>query len=83
MKLHLICSTNRIPVCYELTAASVADVRLVGELLVEAEFEEDLMARKLLADLAYRSEPLRGELAEVGIALVTERSQQGVANVSR
>src|SRR5215210_6596348 len=36
VKLHLICSTNRVPISYELTAANVAEVRLVGELLAEA-----------------------------------------------
>ncbi|MGB3682968.1 MAG: transposase [Rubrobacteraceae bacterium] len=76
VKLHLICSTNRIPISYELTAANVADIHLVGELLGEAEFGED-PARKLLGDLAYRSEPLGDELAEAGIALITKRSQQG------
>lgn len=75
VKLHLICATNRVPICYELTAANVAEVRLVGELLGEAGLGEDL-ARKLLGDLAYRSEQLEEELAEAGIALVTERSAQ-------
>lgn len=75
VKLHLLCSTNRVPISYELTAANVAEVRLVGELLGEAGLGEAL-ARKLLGDLAYRSEELRDELAEVGVALVTERSRQ-------
>ena len=75
VKLHLLCSTNRVPISYELTAANVAEVRLVGELLGEAGLGEAL-ARKLLGDLAYRSEELRDELAEVGVALVTERSGQ-------
>jgi hypothetical protein len=35
VKLHLICATNRVPVSYEMTAANVAEVRLVGELLAE------------------------------------------------
>lgn len=76
VKLHLICTTNRVPISYELTAANVAEVRLVGELLGEARLGEDYLARELLGDLAYRSEQLRNELAEVGIALVTERSGQ-------
>ena len=76
VKLHLLCSTNRVPISYELTAANVAEIRLVGELLGEAGLGEDL-ARRLLGDLAYRSEEeLEDELAEVGIALVTERSGQ-------
>ena len=33
VKLHLLCATNRVPLSYELTAANVAEVRLVGELL--------------------------------------------------
>ncbi len=76
VKLHMLCSTNRIPVSYELTAANVAEVRLVGELLGEAGLEEDL-ARRLFGDLAYRSEQLADELAEVGVSLATERSRQG------
>jgi hypothetical protein len=75
VKLHLICATNRVPISYELTAANVAEVRLVGELLGQAELREDL-ARRLLGDLAYRSEQLEDELAEIGIVLVTERSGQ-------
>ena len=35
------------------------------------------MARKLLGDLAYRSEALEETLAEAGVLLVTERSRQG------
>ncbi len=76
VKLHLLCSTNRVPVSYELTAANVAEIRLVGELLGEAGIGEDL-ARRLLGDLAYRGEKLGDELAEVGVSLVTERSRQG------
>jgi len=36
VKLHLVCSTNRVPLSYELTAANVADVLLVRELLAGA-----------------------------------------------
>jgi hypothetical protein len=77
VKLHLLCSTNRVPLCYELTAANVAEVRLTQELLETAGLEEDL-ARRLFGDLAYRSEALEEILAESGILLVTERSRQGV-----
>lgn len=42
MKLHVLCSTNRVPVSYELTAANVAEVRLIGELLGGARLGEDL-----------------------------------------
>ena len=40
MKLHLLCSINRVPLSYELTAANVADVLLVRELLAGAGFGE-------------------------------------------
>jgi hypothetical protein len=76
VKLHLLCSTNRVPLCYELTAANVAEVRLTEELLDTAGLEEDL-ARRFFGDLAYRSEALEEILAEDGILLVTERSRQG------
>ena len=76
-KLHLICSTNRVPISYELTAANVAEVKLTEELLDGA----DLLlggevARRLLGDLAYRSGALEDALAQTGILLVTERSRQ-------
>jgi len=76
VKLHLLCATNRVPVCYELTAANVAEVRLTGELIDGANLG-DGVARKLLGDLAYRSEALEETLAEAGVLLVTERSRQG------
>ena len=47
----------------------------MGELLGEAGLGKDL-ARRLFGDLAYRSEKLEQELAEVGVDLVTERSGQ-------
>ena len=73
VKLHVLCATNRVPISYELTAANIAEVRLTKELLEEAKLEEEV-ARKLLADLAYRSEDLEEELAELGIALVTSEA---------
>ena len=76
VKLHLLCSTNRVPLCYELTAADIAEVRLTEELLETAGLEEDL-ARRLFGDLAYQSKALEEILAESGILLVTERSRQG------
>ena len=76
VKLHLLCATNRVPVCYELTAANIAEVRLTGELIDGANLG-DAVARKLLGDLAYRSEALEETLAEAGVLLVTERSRQG------
>ena len=75
VKLHLLCSTHRIPISYELTAANVADVRLTEELLNEAALG-DGAARTLLGDLAYRSEDLREALAVVSILLATERAER-------
>ena len=51
VKLHLICSTNRVPVSYELTPANTADLSLSEELLAEADLGGEV-ARKLLGDLA-------------------------------
>ena len=75
VKLHLICATNRVPISYELSPANVADVCLTEELLAQAKLGEEV-ARKLLGDLAYRSQDLEEELAELGIMLV---STQGSA----
>jgi hypothetical protein len=75
VKLHLLCSTNRVPLSYELTAANVAEVKLAEELLETAQLGKDLAGR-LFGDLAYRSEALECALAETGILLVTERSRQ-------
>ena len=36
VKLHLLCATNRVPICYELTSANVADISLTEELVAEA-----------------------------------------------
>jgi hypothetical protein len=74
VKLHMLCATNRVPISYELTAANTAEVRLTKELLEEANLGEEEVARKLLADLAYRSEDLAEELAGSGIALVTSEA---------
>jgi hypothetical protein len=77
VKLHLICSTNRVPVSYELTAANAADVLLVRELLAGASLDEGSgVARRLFGDLAYRSGPLGEELAEAGVMLATERADR-------
>ena len=75
VKLHLICATNRVPISYELTPANVADISLAEELINEAALGEGV-ARRLLGDLAYRSEDLREALAEVGILLATERAER-------
>jgi hypothetical protein len=73
VKLHLICATNRVPISYELTPANVAEVSLTEELLADAKLGEEV-ARRLLGDLAYRSQELGEELAEAGIALVTSEA---------
>ncbi len=53
VKLHLLCCTNRVPISYdELTAANVADVLLVRELLEVSGFDEGAVARRLFGDLA-------------------------------
>jgi hypothetical protein len=67
VKLHMLCATNRVPISYELTAANVAEVRLTKELLEEAKLGQEV-ARRLLADLAYRNEDLEEDLAGLGIA---------------
>jgi hypothetical protein len=76
VKLHLLCATNRVPLSYELTAANIAEVKLTGELLDEADLGE-AVARRLLGDLAYQSEALEEALADCGVLLVTQRSRQG------
>ena len=76
VKLHLICSTNRVPISYELTEANVADVLLVRELLAGAGLDESVVARRLLGDLAYRGADLGDELAEAGVLLATEKADR-------
>ena len=63
------------PLSYELTAANVADVLLVRELLGGAGLGEGV-ARRLLGDLAYRSEALPEELAGRSILLATEKADR-------
>ena len=53
VRLHLVCATNRVPVWYELTAANVADLMLMGELLTKAGLPSEDLASKLLGGLAY------------------------------
>lgn len=74
VKLHMLCATNRVPISYELTAANTAEVHLTKELLEEANWLGEEVARKLLADLAYRSEDLEEELTGLGIVLVTSEA---------
>jgi len=75
VKLHLICATNRVPLCYELTPANVADVCLAEELIAEGKLG-DRVARKLLGNLAYRSKELGEALAEVDILSSIEASER-------
>jgi len=82
VKLHLICATNGVPLSYELTPANVpAYVSLAEELLAEAALGYEV-ARRLLGELAYRSEGLKEALAEVDILLVTEHPSGGVGSGS-
>ncbi len=76
VKLHLVCATNRVPLSYELTAANVADVLLVRELLSEAGLKEGGLGRRLFGDLAYRGAALGEELAEAGVLLATEKAHR-------
>jgi hypothetical protein len=73
VKLHLLCATNRVPISYELTPANRADLSLAEELVAEADLGGGV-ARKLLGDLAYRSGELEEELAELGIAVLTNEA---------
>ena len=75
VKLHLICATNGVPISFELPPANVADVSLSEELLAEATLANGA-ARRVLGDLAYRSERLKEALAEVDILLLTEPSER-------
>jgi hypothetical protein len=77
VKLHLLCATKTECLShYELTAANVADISLSEELIAEAADLGEGAARRLLGDLAYRSEGLKDALAEVDILLVTEPSER-------
>ncbi len=75
VKLHLLCSKNRVPLSYELTAANVADV-LVRELLEVAGLDEGSVVRRLFGDLAYRGGKLKKELAEAGVLLGADRADR-------
>jgi hypothetical protein len=76
VKLHLLCSTNRIPLSYELTPANVADALLVRELVSGAGLGENDLARSLLGDLAYRGGGLAAELAQSGSLLATKKADR-------
>jgi hypothetical protein len=68
-----LCATNRVPVSFELTAANVAAVLLVEEVLGVAGLGAGTV-RKLFGDLAYRSGALAETLAKRGVLLVSERA---------
>ena len=76
VKLHVGCTTNRVPLSYELTGANVADVLLVRELVCGAGLEEGTVARRLFGDLAYRGGALAEELAEAGVKPATEKADR-------
>lgn len=75
VKLHLICSTNRVPVSYELTPANTPEVLLTEELL-EAAGLDGQTARRLFGDLAYRSGTLAQALAVRNVLLAVERADR-------
>ncbi len=75
VKLHLLCSTSRVPLSYELTPANAADATLVEELLAEAGLGDGVACR-LFGDLAYRSKRLKQLLAETGVLLAAERAER-------
>jgi hypothetical protein len=76
VEMHLSCSTNRVPLSYELTSANAADALCVRELLEGAGLDAGAVARRLLGDLAHRSGALKEELAERGVLLATERADR-------
>jgi Transposase DDE domain len=80
VKLHLMCATNRVPISYELTPANTADLSLTEELVAEADLGGEV-ARKLLGDLAYKSQELEEQLAELGIVVVTNEASVRRAGV--
>jgi len=75
VKLHLICSTNRVPVSYELTPANTPELLLTEELR-EAAGLDGQTARRLFGDLAYRSGTLAQALAVRNVLLAVERADR-------
>ena len=74
--MHLLCSTNRMPLSYEATPTEAADVRLVEELLDGARLGDGVTGR-LFGDLAYRSKKLGEDLAGASVLLApAERAQR-------
>ena len=64
VKFHLVRATNGVPSPTSLPPQTSQTSRLTEELISEAKLDEG-RARRLLGDLAYRSEELREALAEV------------------
>ena len=64
------------------TPANVADITLTEELLEEAALGDGVV-RTLHGDLAYRSEVLKGVLAEVGVLLQTKPAERRSATRQR
>ena len=64
-----------MPLSYTLTPANVSEVRLLKELIAEA---DDLLGeglgRRLLGDSAYRNGPLEEKLVKSGIVLITSEA---------
>lgn len=89
VKLHLLCATNRVPISYdELTPANVADVSLTEELLAEARLWERRRPAGWPAGCSGTSPTAQrrtegGLVAEVGIPLATEPSEQRRRGVSQ
>jgi len=72
VKPRLICSTNRVPPSCELTPANTADVLPTEELLAVADLDESGVVRRLLGDLACKSDALGRRLTEQDIPLAAE-----------
>jgi hypothetical protein len=72
VKLHLLCATNRVPLCYELTSANVAEVSLTKELLAEAELGGEVV-RKLLGDRLIKVGSLRRSWPSWGLCCLAAK----------
>ena len=79
VKLHLLlCATNRIPISYELTAANVAHVLLVRELLSEGGLEDrgGRSREEALRGPGLPRRGARGGTGRGGILLATEKADR-------
>jgi hypothetical protein len=75
VKLHLLCSTERVPISYELSPANEADISPTEDLVAEAFFGGRVAWRRL-GNLAYCSVGSKEAMAEVGILLATQRAER-------